>query len=198
MSTLAGEQVSISCKITVQRRGTFDGDRWHGYVYPKNLAEMGVPKILTPSLGRRSEFFLDAGGEFFFVGSGGGGGGGYGLTLPEDMSPYYLLGLLNSRLLDWFVKQLTTRFHSGWYAYNKQYIEQIPIKRPKTAEEVRFANQIIQRVQSVIEAKQRFQSGGSIADQLRERHEREIENHEQTIDSLVHRLYGVPLMPKSD
>jgi hypothetical protein len=139
---------------------------------------------------------LDDSGDFFFVGSGGGGGGGYGITLPPHISRYYVLGALNSSLLDWLVKQITTPFHSGWYAYNKQYIEQIPIKLPANAEERKLADQIDQRVRRIIDAKKQLRKGG-VGDRAGERLEREIEGDQQRIDELVCRLYGVDEIPDS-
>ena len=125
---------------------------------------------------------------------GGGGGGGYGITLPSDISYGYVLALLNSGLLDWFVKQITTPFHGGWYAYNKQYIEQIPIKIPADALERRLADQIAERVPLIITAKRQLQAdpGG---DRAQERLQREIEAHQQRIDALVCQLYGVDEIP---
>jgi len=181
-------------RLARRERGSFEGDRWYGYVYPKNLARMNAPKILTPSLARRPEFCLDDGGELFFVGSGGGGGGGYGISLPPKTSPEYVLGLLNSSLLDWFVRQITTRFHSGWYAYNKQYIEQVPLRLPESARDRRLADQIVERVERIVEAKRQLQKGSS-GDRAVERLQREIEAHEQRIDELVCRLYGVDGIP---
>jgi hypothetical protein len=55
-------------------------------------------------------------------------GGGYGIMLkPSDHSPLYVLGLLNSRLLDFYLKSISSPFRHGYYAYNKQYIERLPI-----------------------------------------------------------------------
>ena len=45
--------------LASRERGTFEGDRWYGYVYPKNLAKMSERKLLTPSLGQRAEFCYD-------------------------------------------------------------------------------------------------------------------------------------------
>jgi type I restriction-modification system DNA methylase subunit len=180
-------------RLARRERGTYEGDAWYGYVYPKNLGKMTLSKILTPSLGRRAEFCLDEHGDYFFIGSGGGGGGGYGITLPEDVSPHFVAGLLNSRPLDWFLQQITSRFHSGWYAYNKQYIEQIPIKLPETASERKTAAQIADRVRRIIEVKKRLQSG--VAQREAERLAREVEGHEQRIDELVCSLYGVEEIP---
>jgi hypothetical protein len=180
------------CREVLARRerGTFEGGGWHGYVYPKNLARMSAVKILTPSLARKSEFCLDESGDFFFVGSGGGGGGGYGITLPPGISSHYVLALLNSALLDWFVKQITTPFHSGWYAYNKQYIEQVPIKIPANAQEQRLADQIAERVPLIIQTKRQLQESPG-GDRAQERMQREIEAHQQRIDALVRQLYRI-------
>ncbi len=87
-------------------------------------------KILTPSIAKSASFTLDSRDFYYFVGSGGGGGGGYGITLkPDEQMAYeYFLGLLNSNLLDAFLKSFSTPFSGGYYAYNRQYIEQLPIR----------------------------------------------------------------------
>ena len=111
-----------------------------------------------------------------------------------DISSYYVLALLNSGLLDWFVKQITTPFHSGWYAYNKQYIEQIPIKIPASAQEQRLADQIVERV-PLIMASQTATARKPRRRPRQERWQREIEAHQQRIDALVCQLYRVDEIP---
>jgi hypothetical protein len=70
----------------------------------------------------------------------------------------YLCGLLNSRLLDSFLQRVTTPFHSGWFAYSKAYIQQIPIKVPETAQETKLADRIIESVGAIINGKSRLSS----------------------------------------
>ncbi len=177
-----------------RERGTFDGDKWYGYVYPKNLAVMSEPKILTPSLGQRAEYGLDEKGDLFFVGSGGGGGGGYGILLRNRKMNKFVLGLLNSRLLDWYIKQITTPFHSGWFAYNKQFIEQLPIKLPETKEEKKLAERITESVERIMADKKKLRSP-RLSDRERSQLEGEVEHHEKRIDEAVFRLYGVEGLP---
>jgi hypothetical protein len=43
-------------------------------------------------------------------------------------APKYLLGLLNSRLLDWFWKRVSTSLRGGFYRYFTQFIEQLSIR----------------------------------------------------------------------
>ena len=96
----------------------------------ENLTLYEKPKILTPSIANKASFTYDEKGEYYFVGSGGGGGGGYGIILKEDfkLSPLYILALLNSRLLDFYLQNISSPFRHGYFAYNKQYVEQLPIK----------------------------------------------------------------------
>jgi len=181
-------------RLASRERGTFEGEQWYGYVYPKNLAYMAVKKILTPSLGRRAEFCIDERGEYYFVGSGGGGGGGYGIVLTESLPLRYMVGLLNSKLLDWYLKSITTRFHSGWFAYNKQYIEQVPIVIPTTSSEKRSADAIVERVTEIIASRTRLRDR-RLSDQVRAQLTRTVEAHEARVDELVNRLYGVTEVP---
>jgi hypothetical protein len=55
--------------------------------------------------------------------------GGYGITVDESCgSMLYVCALLNSRLLDFYLKQVSTHFSGGYFAANKQYMEQLPIR----------------------------------------------------------------------
>ena len=61
---------------------------------------------------------------------------GYGITLKRDAKEpvAYLLGLLNSRLLDFYLKHVSTTMRGGYFRYFTQFLEQLPIRRmtPKT------------------------------------------------------------------
>ena len=91
------------------------GREWFGYVYRKNHTRFGAPKIVVPSLATGSCFAYDSEGAFYFVGSGGGGGGGYGIELQTGNQEGYLcvLGILNSRLLSYFLRSVSTTFRGG-------------------------------------------------------------------------------------
>jgi len=95
---------------------------WYGFVYPKNLDLMSATKILVPDIADRVAFSLDAAGEFTFA-------SGYGITLKSSVreSPLYILALLNSRLIDWFWKRVSTHLRGGFYRFFSQFIEQFPV-----------------------------------------------------------------------
>ena len=104
------------------------GENWHLFVYEKNLDKFEKPKILTATLADRSKFTVDSEGRFYFVGSGGGSGG-YGLQLKDDSEEarFYLLGVLNSRPVEFYLHLISTKFRGGFFAYNRQYLEPLPI-----------------------------------------------------------------------
>ena len=117
-------------RLTARNRGQMTGSDWYGYVYRKNHIRLDSPKLIVPSLATGAAFAPDLEGQYFFVGSGGGGGGGYGIILPRDstLSYLYVLGLLNSRLSTFFLRNVSTPFRGGYLALNRQYIEQLPIR----------------------------------------------------------------------
>src|SRR5205814_1420091 len=115
--------------------------------------------------------------DLFFVGSGGGGGGGYGIILKKDVQEAYeyVLGLLNSRLLDYFLKQISTQYRGGYYAFNRQYIEPLPI-RPinfSDADERARHEQMVALVERMLELHRQRHTAGS--DAAREVVQRQIE-----------------------
>jgi type I restriction-modification system DNA methylase subunit len=126
--------------------GRMRGKEWHAFIYPKNLELMSSPKILVPDIAAHASFALDEAGEFAFT-------SGYGITLKPDAgaSPAYLLGLLNSRLLDFYLKQVSTTMRGGYFRYFTQFIEQLPVKRfdPKNKRETKLEKEIVERVEAI-------------------------------------------------
>jgi type I restriction-modification system DNA methylase subunit/fido (protein-threonine AMPylation protein) len=153
----------------------------------------GVARILVPSIGRRLSASLDREGCFHFVGSGGGGGGAYGLVVKASatLSIFYILGLLNSALADWIAKLANSRFEGGYYSFNRQYIEPIPIRQidfSDPADKSRH-DQMVSLVERMLESHRRLAEAVAPAD--KERLQRQIDATDQEIDRLVYDLYGL-------
>jgi len=109
-------------------------------------------------------------GEYYFV--GGGTAGGYGITLKENsqLSYQYLLGLLNSTVIEKYLQSYSTPFKGGFFAYNRETMGKIPI--PTATEAEQKAIEIL--VQKCLEAKGQ-----------------NVTQWEQEIDEIVARLYGL-------
>jgi hypothetical protein len=90
----------------------------------KNLDPWEQPKIMIPYMVTRLSAFLDRDSLYFVNVTTGGFGAtpkNTATTLP------YLTALLNSPVLDWMLKQVSTTFHGGYFAANKQFLVQLPI-----------------------------------------------------------------------
>jgi hypothetical protein len=162
--------------------------KWWAYGYPKNLTEFEAPKLMTRDLAPAAWFCYDKGGGMYFP---GGAAGGYGIRPTEGLDPRYLLGLLNSRLLDSLLRARTTVFRNGWYSYEYRFIKDLPIRTvaPGDSESERLRDEIISRVDRLLALWPRMVGLPPSAE--RERIEREVRSNEGEVDGRVERLYGV-------
>jgi type I restriction-modification system DNA methylase subunit len=184
--------------LEARERGRFHGTAWYVYGRQQNIDPMLLPKILVPDIADRASFALDERGEYAFT-------SGYGITLKGTVaeSPKYILSLLNSRLLDWYLKKISTTMRGGFFRYFTQYIEQLPIctiNFSDPAEKARH-DKMVALVERMLELnKQKHSSavaamssssllagGDTGATDL----EHEIAATDAEIDNLVYELYGI-------
>ncbi len=177
-----------------REKGKMKHSGWYGYVYPKSLSLFETPKLLTPSIAKQASFSYDEKGEYYFVGSGGGGGGGYGIILKEDLklSPFYILALLNSRLLDFYLQNISSPFRHGYFAYNKQYIAQLPIKLLDLSkpEDKAWHDELSVLAKKMLRLNRELHSASENTDKWHEL-KREIEKRDGLIDERVYTIYGL-------
>ena len=133
-------------KLRSRENGKMNHDQWYGYVYPKNLDQFEQPKLMLQVLAKKASITLDESNNYYFV--GGGNAGGYGLTLKDgsNLKYKYLLGLLNSTLLDFYLQKHSSMFQNGYYSYAKRFIEKVPIVEVSKAEQepmISLVNQIL-------------------------------------------------------
>jgi len=190
---LTWDYLQINRQRLAERNKKRMGREWYGYVYKKNHTRFWLPKIVVPSIAVGSCFAADFEGRYFFVGSGGGGGGGYGIVLDETsgLSASYLLGVLNSCLLSAVIRTSSTPFRGGYFALNRQYIEQLPIRTinfSDSADKSRH-DRMVQLVEQILEAKKQLATAQS--DKDRSYYESKCAGLDRQIDRLVYDLYGL-------
>ena len=176
-----------------REKGKMKHEEWYGYVYPKSVTLFAKQKIITPSIALEPSFTFDRNGEYYFVGSGGGGGGGYGIILNDDfhLSYCYILGLLNSKITNFIISIVSSQFRGGYYAYNRQYIEQLPIRTidPSHPEDVARHDKMVSLVEQMLELHKKLDAAklGSEKEMI----QRRINATDTEIDRLVYELYGL-------
>ncbi|MDX2127415.1 MAG: Eco57I restriction-modification methylase domain-containing protein [Chloroherpetonaceae bacterium] len=142
---------------------------WFRYIYPKNLTLFDKPKLICPYLGLKSQFSSDLEGIFY------GNTKCFGLIKKSGiiLDYHYLIGLLNSELLWYFLKNTGTIFRGGYFAFTPDYLNAFGIAKPDSVE---TEKQIVELVKTVIAAK-------SVGE--------ETAGFEREIDEKVYALYGL-------
>ena len=121
--------------------------------------------------------------------------GGFSISIGKGsrLSPRYVLGLLNSRLLFWYLAMISNRFRGGWITCTKQYVGRLPIRRINFDDPADVARH--DRMVEMVEEMLRLQKEHAQAEALKEdrRHDlaRRIERLDTEIDTLVYELYGL-------
>jgi len=166
---------------------------WYAYARSQNIGTFLGSKLLVPYMTTRLRVAPDPEGHLFFVNITTGG---YGARMNYGHHhPHYLLGLLNSRLLDQAVRQMTNAFRGGYFAVNKQAIERLPF-RPihfsDPADNARHDRMValVERMLELNKQKHSVPQSGVAPSEL-ERLEREIAATDAEIDNLVYELYGI-------
>ncbi|MEO6183490.1 MAG: N-6 DNA methylase, partial [Verrucomicrobiota bacterium] len=100
---------------------------WFGYSAPRNLQLHDRAQIAVP--------LLADGGLFALIPKSSRGSvcpmasGGFTITLGAEcvFKPEFVLGILNSKLSFWFLRQISNVFRGGWITCTKQYFGELPI-----------------------------------------------------------------------
>lgn len=163
------------------------GAQWYAFGRNQALDVMPLPKIFTPDIAPHSAFSLDVTGEMFFT---GGVSGGYGILASPEISREYLLGLLNSKLLEWFIHQTATRMRGGWYSYEARFIRGLPIRTIKGTEaDAARHDKVSSLVGQMLAAKAQLRQART--DRDRDFYENKCAALDSQIDALVYDLYGL-------
>jgi len=161
---------------------------WYAYARSQNIGTFLTPKFLVPYMTKRLRADFNYDGLLFFVNITTGG---YGLRVTNSENPKYLLGLINSKLLDYCIKQMTNRFHGGYFAINKQAIERLPYKIinfSDPADAARHAR-MVKLVEGMLALHKR--QADARLPQEKEMLQRQIQATDGQIDRLVYELYGL-------
>jgi type I restriction-modification system DNA methylase subunit len=171
--------------LEMRDNGDLRGGNWYGYSRIQALDVINCPKIFTPDIAIKSSLSFDKSGNTFFT---GGVAGGYGI-LSEIYSLQFLLGYLNSKLLEWFLHQYSTTMRGGYYSYESRFIKNLPIRTIdfNNKKDVERHDMVVRLVERMLELNKRLQEAKTPDD--KELLSRQIEATDRQIDALVYELY---------
>jgi hypothetical protein len=98
-----------------------DSAVWWEFGRPQNLEKFRLPKIINADMASNARFMIDEHGVWHFKTP-------YGIYLKEDLRPYteQVAGLVNSKILDFYLKHIAPMLLGGKYRYQSRYLEELP------------------------------------------------------------------------
>ncbi len=170
-----------------REKGKVKDSGWYGYIYLKNMTRQSIIKLCVPRLVEHLYAAIDHNGSHYLDNVDVGG-----ITLKsgfEDQNLYYLLGLINSRLLRWFFPFVSAPFRGGWLSANRQFLSQVPIRTIDftNPNEKKMHDNMVQLVEQMLSLNKQLTEAKTGHEQTLL--QRQIEATDKQIDKLVYELY---------
>ena len=102
--------------------GRMEGEEdWYSFIYPKSHPRFEKPKMIGAHISENARFMIDNEGVWYFKTA-------YGIELDESHRHLTeeMACQLNSKVLDFYFKHITTVKMGGYYEYRSQYVERLP------------------------------------------------------------------------
>ena len=174
-------------KLQVRKQYT----EWFGYSAPRNLVLHDQAQIAIPLLANTPCFSLipkSSRGKLCPMASGG-----FTITVRPHchLAPEFVLGLLNSKLLFWCLRQKSNVFRGGWITCTKQYFGELPIISLDLTKPADRSSH--DRVVGLVEKIMVFMPRLYAADSESEKAtlQNAVDATDREIDQLVYELYGL-------
>ncbi|MCK4734701.1 MAG: Eco57I restriction-modification methylase domain-containing protein, partial [Methanophagales archaeon] len=103
----------------------FKTKEWYKFGRDQNIAKQHLGKILIPHVVKKTVSAIDGKGEYCLDNVGANG-----IILEDDVieHPYYFMAILNSPISTFFISKTSIFLSGGFYAANKQFAGEIPIR----------------------------------------------------------------------
>ncbi len=161
-----------------REKNAFKDEAWYRFGRTQNLGVWEQPKLMVPYMVTRLSSYYDEGDNYYFINVTTGG---YGITTHGKYGELpFLCAILNSAVADFFFKRISSAFHGGYYAANKQFIERIPVPMLDLGSATDRAQHdaLVALVDRILKAKRADGAADTAA-------------LEREIDERVYRLYGL-------
>ena len=153
------------------------GDYWYELRACAYYDSFDKPKIIWGNLTKRSSFTLDEKYRFY-------------VNAPAcilSTNSKYVLGILNSKLMTYFLKSISAERQGGYIEQKPVYVSQVPIKKSSEHQK----EEINQLVEKMLSLNQRINEMGDKNTNERAKVEEEINKVDTEIDELVYKIYGL-------
>ena len=143
--------------------------------------EFDEPKIISPAIVKRASYTFDIGRHY--------SNDKTTIILGDDLP--YTIGILNSKVSDFFLHSIASTKQGGYYEYKPMYISQIPIRPIDSSnpDDVAKHDRMVSLVETMLDLHRRLPSAAT--EHQRRLIEMRVEQTDREIDALVYDLYGL-------
>jgi type I restriction-modification system DNA methylase subunit len=154
------------------------GEYWWELRACDYYTEFEKPKIISPAIANLASFTFDVESSY-----------SNDKTSIIPINDLYLLGLLNSSLMDYFIKSIASTKQGGYYEYKPMYLSKIPVKiLDETIDiEVHQHSTIELLVKQILSLNSEIRSC-KLSDKI-EQIKAHIQHHENKINEIVYQIY---------
>ncbi|MGD0079818.1 MAG: TaqI-like C-terminal specificity domain-containing protein [Methanoregula sp.] len=143
-------------------------------------SEFEKPKIVIPAIVKSASYSFDRAGFY-----------SSDKTTIIPKKDWYLLGLLNSKVLDFVMHAISSTKQGGYYEYKPMYISKLPIRTINSADPTDMTrhDRMVMLVIQMLDLTNRLEDAK--LDHEKTLLQRQIEATDASIDTLVYELYGL-------
>ena len=171
-----------------REKGKMKHDKFYAYIYPKNLSRFECSRIIMPHCALKPELSYDENNIYHTTNV-------YSIIFNENTkeSEMYYLGIFNSKLLAFFMKNKAPPLRGGYINFKPIYLSPFPIPRLDLSDEKnrKIHDKIASLVERILALNKRLNALGDKKTDERQRIEEEINKIDVEIDELVYKLYGI-------
>lgn len=156
------------------------GDYWWELRACEYYEKFDEPKIIIPTIVKGANYTYDTTGYY-----------SNDKTCIIPTSDKYLLGVMSSKTIDYFIKSIASTKQGGYYEYKPMYIAKIPIRDINAGGvmETKMKQDIVESVDKLLDLNMKLQ-GVKLDPEIQQIQSR-IDYYEQKINQLVYQLYGL-------
>ena len=187
---LAWDYLLKNKKLLEKReKGAFTDTRWYRFGRNQNLGAWEQKKLLVPYMVTELSSYYDENDNFYFINITTGG---YGITIKnKDVSYHYLNGILNSKLMSYYLQKTCQPFHGGYFGVQKRFLEKLPIMNFDSSNpaDVKNHDRMVALVERMLSLNKQAQA--AVTPQEKDMLQRQIVTTDREIDHMVYELYGL-------
>ncbi len=169
------------------RRFYAKGSDWYRHLRAGSFDYIHPRKLLVKGIGTRTAVGLLTGATAF----NGANCPGIIIEEPEQLSPLYILGILNSGVMSYHLRMICPAKLSGYTRFNARSINSAPIRTLSHADRAEKAqhDKMVALVERMLDLHRKLAGAAIPGD--KKLYQRQIEATDEEIDALVYELYGL-------